>query len=106
KYGAGLGLSAGVFEETLFRLALPAVLFGIWPDAPLAFLIATLLFGALHLYQKATGVLFATLLGAVLAYLYLVSGSILLPIIVHAVIDLRSLVLLPLVIGKVWSKER
>lgn len=106
KYGAGLGLSAGVFEETLFRLALPAVLFGIWPEAPLAFLIATLLFGALHVYQKATGVIFATLLGAVLAYLYLVSGSILLPIIVHAVIDLRSLVLLPLVIGKVWSKER
>lgn len=106
RYGAGLGLSAGVFEETLFRLAIPALLFGIWPNSPLAFGLAAVLFGMLHLYQKAVGVIFATLLGVVLTYLYLVSGSILVPIIVHAVIDLRSLVLLPLVVGKVWSKER
>lgn len=106
KYGAGLGFSAGIFEETLFRLALPALLFGIWPDATLAFILATVLFGLLHLYQKATGVLFATALGALFAYLYLVSGSILLPIIAHVLIDLRSLVLLPLTLGKVWGKER
>ena len=102
-YGAGLALSAGVFEELMFRLALPALLFGIWPDGPLAFALATLLFGALHLYQRWVGVLTATVLGVVFAYLYLVSGSILLPILVHAVVDLRSLVLLPLVIGKVWT---
>lgn len=106
KYGAGLGLSAGIFEETLFRLALPAVIFGIWPDAPLAFIIATVLFGLLHLYQKATGVIFATVLGVVFAYLYLVSGSILVPIVLHVLIDLRSLVLLPLTLGKVWGKEK
>ncbi|WP_166867664.1 MULTISPECIES: CPBP family intramembrane glutamic endopeptidase [unclassified Salinibacterium] len=105
RYGAGLGLSAGVFEETLFRLAIPALLFGIWPNAPLAFGLAAVLFGMLHLYQKVVGVIFATLLGVVLTYLYLVSGSILVPIIVHAVIDLRSLVVLPLIVGKVWSKE-
>lgn len=102
-YGAGLALSAGVFEELMFRLAVPALLFGIWPNGPLAFLLATLLFGALHLYQKWAGVLAATVLGAIFAFLYLVSGSILLPIVVHAIIDLRSLVLLPLVLGKVWT---
>ena len=105
RYGAGLALSAGVFEETLFRLALPAVLFGIWPDAPLAFIVATVLFGLLHLYQKAVGVLFATVLGVLFAYLYLVSGNILVPIVVHALIDLRSLVLLPLLVGGVWGKR-
>ncbi|MCS0498899.1 CPBP family intramembrane glutamic endopeptidase [Protaetiibacter mangrovi] len=102
-YGAGLALSAGVFEELMFRLALPALLFGIWPDGPVAFALSTLLFGALHLYQRWVGVLTATALGAIFAYLYLVSGTILLPIAVHAIVDLRSLVLLPLVIGKVWS---
>ena len=104
-YGLGLSVSAGVFEELLFRLALPALLFGIWPNGPFAFVLATVLFGCLHLYQRAVGVLFATLLGIVFAYLYLVSGSILVPIVVHVLIDLRSLVILPLVLGKVWSKR-
>ncbi|QNO36880.1 CPBP family intramembrane metalloprotease [Protaetiibacter sp. SSC-01] len=103
-YGAGLALSAGVFEETMFRLALPTLLFGIVPNGPLAFAIASMLFGALHLYQKWVGVLTATLLGVVFAYLYLVSGTILVPIVVHVLVDLRSLVLLPLVLGKVWTK--
>lgn len=102
-YGAGLALSAGVFEELMFRLALPALVFGIWPDGPIAFALATLLFGALHLYQKWVGVLTATILGVVFVYLYLVSGTILLPIVVHVLVDLRSLVLLPLVLGRVWS---
>jgi hypothetical protein len=35
-YGLGLGLSAGVFEETMFRLAMPALVFGIVPDGPVA----------------------------------------------------------------------
>lgn len=104
-YGAGLSLSAGVFEELLFRLAFPALLFGIGVDGPLAFLLAAVLFGFLHLYQKALGVLFATLLGVLFAYLYVVSGTIVLPIVVHALFDLRSLVLLPLVLGRVWSKR-
>ena len=99
-YGAGLAVSAGIFEELMFRLALPALLFGIWPEGPLAFGLAALLFGALHLYQKWVGMLAATVLGLVFAYLYLVTGSILAPITLHVLIDVRSLVLLPLVIGK------
>lgn len=104
-YGAGLALSAGGFEELLFRLAFPALLFGIWPNSPLAFLLALVLFGCLHLYQRWTGVLAATVLGLIFTYLYLVSGSILLPIVVHVLVDIRSLVLLPLVVGKVWSRR-
>ena len=98
-YGAGLALSAGVFEETLFRLALPALVFGIIGDGPVAFLLCGVLFGMLHLYQKVTGVVVATLLGLALAFVYVVSGSILLVIAIHAIIDLRSLVLLPWVLN-------
>lgn len=98
-YGAGLALSAGVFEELLFRLAMPALVFGIVPDGPVAFLVASVVFGLLHLYQRWTGVLFATLLGLVLSALYVVTGAIAVPIAVHAVIDLRSLVLIPVVLG-------
>ncbi|MGN6325029.1 CPBP family intramembrane glutamic endopeptidase [Pseudolysinimonas sp.] len=98
-YGVGLGVSAGVFEETLFRLAMPALIFGIVGDGPIAFLAATVVFGVLHLYQRWTGVLFATLLGLVLSALYVLTGWIWVPIVVHALIDLRSLVVIPLALG-------
>lgn len=98
-YGAALGISAGVFEETMFRLALPALIFGIVPNGPLAFLAASLVFGLLHVYQGATGVLFATLLGLVLSALYVVTGVIAVPILLHCLLDLRSLVLVPALLG-------
>jgi membrane protease YdiL (CAAX protease family) len=103
-YGLGLGLSAGVFEETMFRLGMPALIFGIVPDGPAAFLAASLVFGLLHVYQRWTGVLFATLLGLVLSALYVVTGVIVVPILVHALIDLRSLVLIPVLLGT--ARER
>ncbi len=97
-YGVGLGVSAGVFEETLFRLAFPALVFGIVPNGPAAFLAASIVFGLLHVYQGGIGALFATLLGLVLSALYVLTGQIWVPIVVHALIDLRSLVLIPLAI--------
>jgi len=109
KYGVGLGLSAGVFEELLFRLGLPALLFGITGLGPLSFAIAALLFGMLHLYQGPLGILFATLLGLVFAALYVLTGSIAAPIVLHALVDLRTLVLIPVVVAGVWrlpSREK
>ena len=102
-YGAVLGLTAGIVEELLFRLALPALLFGVLGSGPLAFGIAALLFGALHLYQGPLGILFAFILGLLFTLLYLVSGSIVWPIVLHALIDLRSLVLIPVALGGAWS---
>jgi membrane protease YdiL (CAAX protease family) len=102
KYGVGLGLSAGVLEELLFRLALPALIFGIIGSGPLAFGVAALAFGMLHLYQGPLGILFATLLGLVFAALYVLTGSIAAPIVLHALVDLRSLVLIPIAVGGAW----
>jgi membrane protease YdiL (CAAX protease family) len=98
-YAAGLALSAGVFEETLFRWTLPALIFGIVSNGPAAFVAASIVFGLLHAYQRWTGVLVATLLGLALSGLYLLTGLIVVPIVLHALIDLRSLVLIPLVLG-------
>ena len=105
KYGLGLGLQAGLFEELLFRLAMPALLFGIVGNGPLAFGLACLVFGMLHLYQGASGILVSTVLGVVFAALYVVSGSIVAPIVLHALVDLRSLVLIPIVVGGAWSRS-
>lgn len=104
-YGAGLALTAGVVEELLFRLALPALLFGILGDGVLSFVIAALLFGLLHLYQGPLGMLFATVLGLVFTLFYVLSGSILVPIVLHAIVDLRSLVLIPVLLGGAWTRN-
>jgi membrane protease YdiL (CAAX protease family) len=109
RYGVGLALSAGVFEETMFRLALPALVFGIIGDASpaagiLAFAAASVVFGLLHAYQRWTGVLFTTVLGLVFSALYVVTGLIAVPVVLHAVVDLRALVLVPVMLGTARSR--
>jgi membrane protease YdiL (CAAX protease family) len=104
RYGAALGINAGLVEELLFRFALPALIFALVGDGALAFLASTLLFGVLHIYQGKVGVLSSIILGLVFTVIYILSGSILLVIMIHALFDLRSLVLIPMVITKVWQK--
>jgi len=104
-YGAGLALTAGVVEELLFRLALPAAIFGVTGSGPIAFGVAAVVFGMLHIYQGPPGILFAFLLGLVFTALYLLTGNILVPIVLHALIDLRSLVLIPVVLGGAWRER-
>lgn len=99
-YGVGLSLNAGVSEELLFRLGLPALVFGITGNALVAFVFAAIVFGLLHVYQGPVGILASTLIGVVFTALYLVTGSILAPIVLHALVDLRSMVLIPVVLGK------
>ncbi|HWH98044.1 MAG TPA: CPBP family intramembrane glutamic endopeptidase, partial [Pseudolysinimonas sp.] len=103
-YGAGLSVNAGVFEELLFRLGLPALVFAVTDDAFAAFLGAALLFGLLHLYQGPLGIVFSTVLGAIFVLLYVVTGSIVVPIVLHTLIDLRSMVLIPVALGRVLAK--
>jgi uncharacterized protein len=104
KFGAGLSINAGLVEELLFRLGMPALLFGITGNGVVAFLVASVLFGLLHIYQKFWGVLGATILGLVFSIIYLLTGSIWVVIVVHALVDLRSLVLLPILVQNVWRK--
>lgn len=104
-YGAALSLNAGVFEELLFRLGLPSLIFAVTGNVLVAFVAATLLFGMLHAYQGPLGVVFSIVLGAVFVGLYLVTGWILVPIVLHALIDLRSMVLIPIVLGNAWEKQ-
>lgn len=100
-YGAALSVNAGVVEELLFRLAFPAVLFGATASVTVAIVGSVLVFGLLHAYQGVWGALGATLIGSLLMLLYLATGSIIVPIIAHVLIDLRSLVLIPVVVYRV-----
>ena len=101
RIGALMSLNAGVVEELLFRLALPALLYGAFGSSLFALIVSVLLFGGLHAYQGVSGILATVLIGAVLLALYVATGNILVPIVVHALIDLRSFVAIPLIVLKV-----
>jgi len=98
KWGAALAINAGVVEELLFRLALPALIFGVTGSAIAAVAASILIFGFLHIYQGLPGIVGSVILGAAFMAIYLSTGSIVVAIVVHALFDLRSLVLIPVVV--------
>ena len=98
RLGALLSINAGVVEELLFRLGMPALIFGATGSAVAAIVVSVALFGALHVYQGVPGIVGSTIVGALFLLTYVVSGSILVPIVLHAVFDLRSLVLIPVAV--------
>ena len=105
RYGIALSINAGVVEELLFRFAVPALIFGVFGNALVAVVGSVLLFGVLHLYQGVWGVVGSIAIGGALMTLYLATGSILAAIVAHALIDLRSLVLIPVLVYRVHTRE-
>lgn len=85
-----LSVTAGVTEEVIFRgylIAVFAVFMPLWAAAALSLA----LFTAAHLYQDTgTALVRVMLVGAALTALYLLSGSLIPAIILHAVVDLSS----------------
>ncbi len=88
-----LSLTAGFCEELLYRGFMPAYLVHVFPGVNLfvAIIIAAGLFGVGHIYQKLTGVLGTGFMGLVFGLLYFLTGSLFLPVIVHALFDMRLL---------------
>jgi len=84
-----LSLTAGVCEELLYRGFLTwyfSHVLGWWAAAG----VAAVAFGLAHAYQGVRGVALTTLVGAFLAAIYAVSGSIYLGMLLHALMDLHS----------------
>jgi membrane protease YdiL (CAAX protease family) len=88
-----VGVTAGVCEEWLYRGFFLAVVSAVAGGMPTGLLVvvAALAFGLAHAYQGPVGILTTGLLGGVMAALYLQTGSLLLPVLLHATIDLRFL---------------
>jgi membrane protease YdiL (CAAX protease family) len=92
---AALAITAGLGEELVWRgFGLGAL--QLWlPHASAALLIVLLAagFGWAHLYQGLVGMLATGLIGALMAGLYLATGSLLLPMLLHTLLDLRALLI-------------
>lgn len=96
RWWIAVGLTGGICEETLFRGFLLHYLHSsAWQlNLTVALVVSSLIFGLQHLYQGAQGVIVTTVLGMLFGLLFLLSGSLLLPMLLHAALDLRLLVIL------------
>lgn len=92
---AVLSINAGIGEELFFRLTLPLLIVRVTGHAPTALIAAAIVFGLAHLYQGWVGVLAATVLGFVLTGVFLWTGNLAVPILLHAGLDLVGLVVRP-----------
>ncbi|MBV2149819.1 CPBP family intramembrane metalloprotease [Sphingobium sp. AS12] len=90
-----MAVNAGVTEELFFRLALPLLAAQVTGSAFAGFAIATGAFALAHWYQGWKGMLVVLGIGVWFAWLYLSSGSLLKPILIHVLIDLIALALRP-----------
>lgn len=84
-------VTASVCEELLYRAFLVAL--GVAVGLPLwvAAVLAVLLYALAHIYQGWWGLVGPGLFGALFMILYLGTGSLLVPVILHLLIDLRAL---------------
>lgn len=93
RWWPAVSLTAGVCEEFLYRGFLIAVfsyVFNTW----VALGLSAILFGLGHAYQGPWGVLKTGFVGLILGALYMGTGSLWAPILVHFVLDLNSGVLM------------
>lgn len=92
---AGLALAAGATEEVTFRglLILALALLAPGADRTTVLVAAAVLFGVAHWYQGPVGMLATGAVGFVLGGLYLSTGSLLVPMVLHTLVDLRVLLL-------------
>lgn len=81
-----VSVTAGICEELLYRGFLLAYL-GLFVSAWIAVPVAALVFGLAHAYQGGWGILKTGAIGLVMALLYLLTGSLLQPVILHVAID-------------------
>ena len=100
-WGLLLSLVAGVCEELFFRLLVPLLVTMVIGIPAIGFATATLLFGAAHRYQGWAGIVATTLVGALLAYAYVATASLVVAITLHVFIDVNALVLRPLLTGRI-----
>jgi len=84
------GLTAGFCEEVLYRAFFLWYLMTWLPDFA-AVAISSILFGVAHLYQGRDGVIKATVAGVIFSAVYLFTGSLWVPIFLHATVDIMSL---------------
>lgn len=85
-----VAFSAGICEEIVFRGWLLSTLHGLLRlDGSALILVAAVLFGLAHSYQGIAGMVLTAFAGLLFCGLYVATGSLLFPILLHIVVDAR-----------------
>jgi uncharacterized protein len=104
-------ISVGVGEEVLYRGFLPwyflqlGNILKLQVSFVLALALSTFLFALAHSYQGWRGIVGTGLFGGVCAYLYVISDSLLIPIVFHIVLDARLALLAPTILRLMAQEE-
>jgi membrane protease YdiL (CAAX protease family) len=91
-----VSLTASICEEILYRGLLIHYFFAAPFQAPLAvaLIVSSVIFGAAHLYQGVAGLISTAILGLIFSAIFLTTGTLVTPLILHRSIDLRVLLIL------------
>lgn len=92
---AGAAVTGGVFGELLYRGLFIVLVAGMGVPLWIAAVLSVALFSVAHLYQGWWGLVSAGASGTLFTVLYLGTGSIWVPILVHVALNLRSLAFPP-----------
>ena len=86
-----IAVTAGVSEELLFRGAATYLLMNIGIDMPMwvVGVIGAILFGLAHWYQGLSGIIMTGWMGFALFNIYVETGSLLIPIVLHFLMDVK-----------------
>jgi membrane protease YdiL (CAAX protease family) len=91
-----VAITAGVSEEILYR----GFLIQYFRELPVhvglteALVMSACVFGIAHVYQGIMGMVQTAILGAVFGVLFVTTGSLFFPMVLHALVDLRILLIL------------
>ena len=90
-----VAVSAGIGEELVFRGFGLRLFNHLGVTGALLLFLTSLVFGLAHIYQGIAGILATAVMGFVLSMAYIISGTLLLPIVIHVLIDLNLLLRRP-----------
>jgi len=96
-----MSITAGITEELLFRAAIPAFAYLATGNANIAIAISIVSFGLEHYYQGWKGVLGTAVLGWLFLKVFMLSGTIIVPMLFHAALDIYGLLLYPMFVRRV-----
>ncbi|MCP3016175.1 CPBP family intramembrane metalloprotease [Nocardiopsis dassonvillei] len=102
---AGVAVTGGVFGELLYRGLFILLVASMGVPLWIAAALSVLLFSVAHLYQGWWGLVSAGASGTLFTVLYLGTGSVWVPVLVHVALNLRSLVFPPADVREAGERE-
>lgn len=89
-----VAITVGICEEFIYRGFLFQFINDSFGFTPLwTCIIISVIFGASHFMQGISGIMNSFIFGIIMVYLYLTSGSLILPIIIHILYDLKQILI-------------